>query len=290
MEEVEFRARINRVAEIIEKSLDRPLRLAEVAEEAGVSAFHLHRLFRLYTGEPLGTYIRRRRLAAGFAELRAAPERGVIEAALRAGYESLSSFTRAFRRQFGLPPASLLGRAKAGLLRPPSRGEVAPAVEPSRIDLRPPIHVVAARERGYEGRSFARAAERGFGRLLAWTDAKLPPARLGRTLGVAFEDPDLADPGSIEYLAGIELLGDGALPPIPISLEHREIAGGRYAVFTHRGSYRTLWQTWNVAYRHWLPQSGTELRDSPPFEIYVVDPRASRRPRDWVTEIHLPID
>ena len=62
---------------------------------------------------------------------------------------------------------------------------------------------------------------------------------------------------------------------------------GRYAVFTHKGPYSTLWQTWNAAYRDWLPSSGMHLRELEPFEVYRND-KANTPPEKLVTEIFVP--
>lgn len=63
---------------------------------------------------------------------------------------------------------------------------------------------------------------------------------------------------------------------------------GRWAVFQHVGPYDTLWQTWQAAYRDWLPTSGHELRDAIPFEDYVDDP-SQIAPEKLRTEIFIPI-
>jgi AraC family transcriptional regulator len=92
----------------------------------------------------------------------------------------------------------------------------------------------------------------------------------------------------MQYFGGFEwsdterVSFDGLIP--------MHVKSGLYAVFAHKGSYSSLWQTWNAAYRNWLPNSGYQLTDVFPFEIYIVDPRTARREENLLTEIYLPIE
>ena len=61
----EYERRINRVTAHIDQHLDQPLDLEALAAVANFSAFHFHRLFRAWTGETLGDYLRRRRVEIG---------------------------------------------------------------------------------------------------------------------------------------------------------------------------------------------------------------------------------
>jgi AraC family transcriptional regulator len=50
-----------------------------------------------------------------------------------------------------------------------------------------------------------------------------------------------------------------------------------------------MWQTWNAAYRDWLPTSGEKLRDAMPFEVYLNDKRQVLSEK-LITEIYIPIE
>jgi len=292
MFEEEYRNRINRVVEFIEQNLESPITLRNLAEQAGVSPFHLHRLFLLYTGEPLAAFIRRTRLAAGYVELQKDRKASVLETAVAVGYESVSSFVRAFRRRFGLTPklAGGLGANSLSLWRTQRSESEKRVLEPDRIELRVSQLVLGVQEIGYQNRSFQATAERAFARILRLVDRHRLHEKIGRACAIMFEDPDLSDPSEVRYFGGFEWLGTPDEPVAYEGLETRTLPSGIYAVFIHRGSYRTLWQTWNVAYRNWLPNSGHELRDAFPFEIYLNDPRTVKREKDLMTELYLPVE
>ncbi len=89
----------------IEQSLDQPLTLDSIAAKSGYSKWHLQRMFKQHTGEVLGTYARRRRLTAAARELRLTSAT-VACIADKYQFDSQQTFTRGFKKQFGLPPAA----------------------------------------------------------------------------------------------------------------------------------------------------------------------------------------
>lgn len=89
----------------IEQSLDQPLTLDLIAARSGYSKWHLQRMFKQLTGQVLGTYARRRRLTAAARELRLTSAT-VACIADKYQFDSQQTFTRGFKKQFGLPPAA----------------------------------------------------------------------------------------------------------------------------------------------------------------------------------------
>lgn len=59
-------------------------------------------------------------------------------------------------------------------------------------------------------------------------------------------------------------------------------------MFTHRGPYTGLADTWAAIYQQWLPASGEGLRDAPPLELMVNSPRDTP-PEQLHTEIWIPL-
>src|SRR5918994_676854 len=87
----------------IQTHLEQDLSLDRLAERVGFSAFHFHRIFRETIGEAVKEYIRRLRIERGAYRLKIS-EATILQIALDAGFKTHESFTRAFQRQFGIPP------------------------------------------------------------------------------------------------------------------------------------------------------------------------------------------
>ena len=73
-----YLARINRVVDHIRASLDGDLRLEALAQLAGFSPFHFHRIFHALTGETVGDCVGRLRLERAVALLRAVYRTGEL--------------------------------------------------------------------------------------------------------------------------------------------------------------------------------------------------------------------
>lgn len=86
--------------------------IGKLAEEVGTSRSVLAERFRFYLGEPPITYLTRWRLQMG-ARMLKSTNLSVAEVAGKVGYESEAAFNRAFKREFGEPPASFRRSSKA---------------------------------------------------------------------------------------------------------------------------------------------------------------------------------
>jgi AraC-like DNA-binding protein len=81
-----------------------PWTAADLAREAGLSRTVLAERFRHFLGESPMAYLTRWRLVLGARAL-TTTSHSVAQIALEAGYESEAAFNRAFKREYGLPPA-----------------------------------------------------------------------------------------------------------------------------------------------------------------------------------------
>ena len=103
---------IGKALVLIYRSPAHPWTLADLAKEAGLSRSVLAERFRHYLGETVMGYLTRWRLQLG-AQLLSSNSHSVAQVAAEVGYESEPAFNRAFKRQFGTPPARFRTQAKA---------------------------------------------------------------------------------------------------------------------------------------------------------------------------------
>lgn len=91
--------------EYIEENLCGELEISKIAARAYLSPFYFQRVFNATTGLTIGEYIRSRRLSLAAEELTDSTVK-VIDVALKYGYDSPDSFSRAFAKFHGISPSS----------------------------------------------------------------------------------------------------------------------------------------------------------------------------------------
>jgi AraC-like DNA-binding protein len=96
---------------ILHSRVSHPWTIAELAKEVGVSRSALVERFSRFLSSPPMTYLTRWRLQLAARALTTTP-RGTADIAAEVGYESEAAFNRAFKREFGLPPARYRREAK----------------------------------------------------------------------------------------------------------------------------------------------------------------------------------
>ena len=90
----------------IEENLDGELDVEDIAKRACVSCFYFQKAFAMLCGFTVGEYIRSRRLTLAGSELVSTDEK-IIDIALKYGYDSPDSFTKAFTRFHGVTPSAV---------------------------------------------------------------------------------------------------------------------------------------------------------------------------------------
>ena len=96
--------RISKAITYIEEHLHEKLMLNEIASKAHFSPFHFHRLFSSVTGETLNNFITRKRIEKSASFLLHKKEMSVTEVSEKVGFTNLSSFSRVFKKFYGISP------------------------------------------------------------------------------------------------------------------------------------------------------------------------------------------
>lgn len=96
---------VGKTLELMHASPDRSWTVAALAQEVGLSRSVLHERFVQFVGQPPMKYLANWRIQLGAQWLRET-NRTVASIAMEVGYESEAAFSRAFRREVGVPPAA----------------------------------------------------------------------------------------------------------------------------------------------------------------------------------------
>jgi AraC family transcriptional regulator len=101
---MEWMESISRAIEYIEDHITEEISIEGIARQVNISPFYFQKGFSLLCGFTIMEYIRKRRLALAGSEL-VCTDAKVIDVALKYGYDSPYSFTKAFTRFHGITPA-----------------------------------------------------------------------------------------------------------------------------------------------------------------------------------------
>ena len=112
--EMEWMAIIGNSIQYIEDHITEDITVEDVAKCVGVSSFYFQKGFAMLCGFSVSEYIRNRRLALAGNDLLVTEEK-IIDIAMKYGYDSPDSFTKAFTRFHGVTPTSV--RKDAVLLK-----------------------------------------------------------------------------------------------------------------------------------------------------------------------------
>lgn len=108
---------IQRAIDYVEANITEEIDFEEAARQVCSSSFHFQRVFGILCGLSLGDYIRMRRLSLAGEELSKGHAK-VIDIALKYGYDTPESFSRAFTRFHGIAPSEAKHGGKVRIFTP----------------------------------------------------------------------------------------------------------------------------------------------------------------------------
>ncbi len=269
---------INRAIAYMEDHLTERIELDDVARSVNLSAFHFHRAFSMLTEMSPAEYLRKRRLSQAGAELANGKEK-IIDVALKYGYDTPESFTKAFTRHHGVSPA----QAKKGSpIRFMSRYTVRITIEGDCI-MEYKIEKREAQDLLVHAQDFhAETSKREIPEF--WDEYYTNEAcrKVPGYLGVCAQEKTNGD----AFRYGIGCFAKD-VEGVPEGFELLHLPEYTWAVFTCVGSVPdAIQKMWERIYKEWLPTAEYELIPDYDIENYLPgDPSA----QDYVSEICIPV-
>ena len=272
--------RINKVVAYINNHLDETLDLKKLANEAALSDFHFHRIFKALKGEAIGAYITRLRLEAT-ARLLRYTALTIEEIAYNIGYETPASLSKAFKKQYGISPTEYRTNKDTYIMKKEIINPDLALKVPKIVTLEPKNLIYVALTGDYGSLDYGKAYEQ----LWAVIKAQKLFTKGIESICISYDDPKITE-GSLQRSDVCLAIHKPATPQEEVSC--KTLAGGKYAVFFYQGSYENLSQVYDTAVR-WVIDHEYTLREEPFFEKYLNDAR--RTPKEKLkTEIYIPIN
>jgi AraC family transcriptional regulator len=260
-----YRVRLQRALDHIDRHLDGDLDLETVSSVAAFSKFHFHRQFTATFGLTVHRYVQLARLKRAAYRLAYRQEERITDIALDAGYDAPDAFARAFRQRFGQSPSAFRKTpdwepwlTAFGPLHTARSKLMQKNFTPDDVTIRevPATKVAIMEHRGDPAMLGATLQ-----RFIAWRKAAGLHPRLSATFNIWRSEPHPASPAdySVDLCAGT----DRPAEPLGAPVRADEIPGGRCAVLRVVGNTDNLEPAALFLYRDWLPASGEETRDFP---------------------------
>ena len=269
---------INDAIEYIEENLTEDITLADISKAVNLSAFHFQRAFTLLTGMSPAEYLRKRRLSQAGSEL-AKGDGKVIDIALKYGYDSPESFTKAFTRFHGVSPTQV---KKGEPIRFMSRYTVQITIKGGSI-MEYKIEKWEEMDLLVHVKEFhAETSETQIPEFWDEYYANEEYRKIPGYLGICAQEKSKGD--EFKYGIGCEATDvDG----IPNGFEIIHIPQYDWAVFKCVGpSPKAIQEMWERIYKEWLPVSDYELIPDVDIENYLPGDPSSQ---DYVSEICIPV-
>jgi AraC-like DNA-binding protein/effector-binding domain-containing protein len=285
--------------------LDEDVSLAALARHAGLSAFHLQRIFAAAVGETPKQLTLRLRLGRA-AVMLLTNDDSILDVALSCGFQSHEVFIRAFRRRFGMAPSAYRERGLidgASVTQAEQHGALVDQVNPC-VGL---YHISEHEELGRNEMTYAIAKKDLTPQPVLVVRRRIKPADLATTLaevlGAIFlhaQQSGMALAGQpftryIEWGPGVWTIEVG-LPVAALSKDSSSrggevradaLPGGPAATTTHAGPYDGLSRA-HAAVQQWIEEQGLVAAGAP-WEVYVTDPADFPDLKDWKTDLFWPL-
>lgn len=266
----------------IQENLDEELKLQQVAKAASFSPYHFHRIFHAFTGESLNHYIRRLRIEKAAGRLRYT-QHLVTDIALDSGYQTPSSFSRAFCKVMGVSPKKYrINKSDEfdGQKKKQSNKENN-MIKPEIVKMSD-LSVLFVRRVG----SYQNTPPEAWETLLLFAEKYHPNPSEARKFSIGLDDPNITEEEKLRFDACLtapkEVVAKG-------DVGRQTLKGGKFAVFIHFGPYENLEDTFDTIFQEWYPQHKNEVADLPCFCEHMNMELMETNPTKLLTKIYVPL-
>ena len=281
---------MNKALAYIEEHLTEEIDYSEVSKIAYCSEYHFKRMFSFLSGIGLSEYIRRRRLTLAALDLKDTNLR-IIDVAVKYGYNSADSFSRAFHSLHGILPSE--ARSEKTQLKAYPRMTFQLSIKGGcemnyRIVEKASFKLVGFKKRVaivFEGVNpeIAKMTELLTPKVINELKAlsNIEPTGI-ISASANFSEGRMEEKGELDHYIGVTTSSDETG-----EFDVLEIEASTWAVFESVGPFpETLQNVWGRIYSEWFPSSGYEVASGP--EILWNESPDTENPK-YRSEIWIPV-
>lgn len=281
---MEWLKRLAEAINYIESNLNGDISYDEAAKIACCSTHYFQRMFTCVAGITMSEYIRRRRMTQAAFELQSTDIR-VIDAALKYGYSSPTSFNRAFQAVHGISPVA--ARLKGIQLNayPPIKFSVqitGGLAMSYRVEEKKAMRIVGIRM------ALTEDMDENHKIIPDFWQSTLKSAIFPEICAMANQSPDGVL--GVSYYDGSEgfyyYIGVATDSPVPEGMYECTIPEASWVIFGCDGPFKeSIQNIYRRFFTEWLPFSGYSYAELPDMEVYPItkEPSAGGYSEMWIT-------
>lgn len=272
--------RINDAIDLIERKVTESINMEEISRVAYSFPYHFQRMFYMLTGMTVAEYSRKRKLTLAAHEL-ASSSAKVIDVAIKYGYDSPESFSKAFQKIHGIAPS----KVKHSGIRLKAFPRI--SLQFSLKGNQEVEYQIEEKEAFTVVGKTAQLTCQSDSRLQFWRECRqdatlakldqyiMNESFLGVTMNFAQE--------SFQYTIGKR----GSIDLVDEGLSMISIPAATWAIFTANGPLPNAIQSVFVQiYQEWFPATGYEHSGAPEIEVYLPGNSATE---DYRCEVWIPV-
>jgi AraC family transcriptional regulator len=270
-----FLEKIQHIVKYIEENYHRIIPIEELEDVGCYSYRNLHRVFKNIFKESLGEFQKRLKLENGYKKLIYTSD-SVTEIAYTVGFESLQAFTKSFKKQFGISPSD--ARMNRLII---FNDYINQYTENTTVSYQ--IIYLDALQVFYQSIKTSNYDNKEIDSQWDKIDEAYGKQKDVKYYGIIVDQPLITVKAHCRYEACIDQNPDNK------SFSAKNIFGGRYAKYIHKGNYDSIEDTYRLIYKDWLFSSKLEFDNSPIIEHYVSHNYNTKNEAEFLTEILVPI-
>jgi DNA gyrase inhibitor GyrI/AraC-like DNA-binding protein len=249
-----------------------------IANQINVSQQQLLRIMRSSLNEPLYSYVARQRVERAVLYMQS-EEMSLTKLAFMVGYESPQSFSKAFKKHFGISPKVYLDKLQAHLESYVKSCGNRQSHLQSEVSEEDDMDLVYIRIFGKYGES--EPYETAWNKLVRFLSNNQALSSATRFIGLSFDDPNVTKHEQCRFYACASV--QKKISPAG-EFGTIRLRKGKYAVYTLKGSYSGLQELYNNISVNF----DYSLRHGMAFEEYLNSPHNTKE-EDLLTKIFIPI-
>ncbi|MEK4913277.1 AraC family transcriptional regulator [Bacillus sp. FSL E2-8887] len=286
----EYLRRVYKVQDYIESHINDSLSIEELADVAGFSKFHFHRIFKGIVDESLSRYVNRLKLERATNLLTYRTDMTITHIAYHFGFTDSAVFSRTFKNYYGVSPSQYRNDNSKNCKDVSEdsqyneckkvRGEVE-IVAADKVNVAYIRHVGTYKDLAIDfpkmiEKLFHYAPEQSYH---AFEDTKV--------LTIYHDHHEFTEDNHLRTSLCVTIPNESAVETSDIGI--MVIPSGKYAIGHFEIFQEEYKGAWDFLYGEWLPNSGYKPRDSYPFEMYKNDPRQHPENKH-IVDIYVPIE